>query len=178
MSNSDLFINTNQGLFKRLQLDPDAHAAGAYHVSITDSVFSKSRYIQSESGQWTVLGDWDYNYSFNRLDQDKLLQGKSTHFEWAPERAFGGRLSGLDFDSNRTRHDDLVKVVLSFENADLARVNKENLKVAAYNQRTGEWEVQETEVNWGMQTVMTFLFPYVRYAVVHGLNGNGMQASM
>ena len=169
IASNDIILNTNQGEFKVLQVRPGLKSAAALHKGGEDTVFTKTQYIKAEDGGFIILGNWDYGFSTISFGRNELPPSDSIFFEWAPQTTFDGMMNGLEFGPHGTQFNGPVTVTLSYQAADLTGVNQEDLKIAYFNENTGEWEIQQTHVNKWMKTVVVYLQHFSRYALVHGV---------
>lgn len=171
-------LETDQGTFKVLQIDPDFQSAstqkrGSSYSQYTapvlsDTLFRRTQHVDASTGGLVLLGDWSYGFSSIYFGPDVLPQSDSIFFEWAPQNSFDGTLCGLLFGPHGLQFNGEAIVTLTYKNANLSGVNQSNLKVAYFNENTGQWEIQVTHVNTWFKTVTVNLRHFSRYALVHG----------
>ena len=126
-----------------------------------NKVFQESQVIGADGGTIRV-GRGAQGFSKLEVPEGALDDDVLITFWWESTGFLEG---GADFSPHGTIFNELVRLELSYKDADLTGVDEDDLEIRYYNETTGQWEVIGNEVDKKKKVVVGYTDHFSRYAV-------------
>lgn len=116
-------------------------------------------YVTTEEGGTVEVGTSKTGYNNIHFLPNDLEKNSVISFNW-DAKSFRANLGphGLVFRNP-------VSLTLSYKNANLRKINEENLRIWYYNETTNAWELVGGKVNTKEKTVVAFIKHFSTYAL-------------
>lgn len=122
-------------------------------------VFKTERYVTTSAGGTVLLGDETSGYCSIDFMPGDLKANTLISFKWDSQNFFA------ELGPHGIHFNNPVRLILSYNDADVSTMEAENLRIWYYNEPQDAWELIGGEVNTEDQQVETYINHFSKYAL-------------
>lgn len=119
-----------------------------------EMTWKREKSIPGEKGGIVWVGDYTLGISDVTLFPDDNYDKIDVNFFWKTKGLLIGR---IDFSQNEIQQIDLVRIRLSYQDAELMNVDENQIKLYGFNEKKSTWELLESWVDKSQKRVVGFL---------------------